>query len=193
MIQPWPKEGSRPVGDFRIFSIRADVKRSPRTGQAHDFFVIDTVDWVNVLALTPGDELVMIEQYRHGTNTVELEIPGGMIDPHDASPLAAGVRELVEETGYVGGPAHILGAVYPNPAIMSNTCHTLLVRNCVLKREVNWDQGEDIVTRLVPAAQIPALVATGKIRHSLVVVALHFFDLWRRGVMVLPDRGSAAP
>ena len=183
MIQPWPKEGSRPVGDFRIFSIRSDAKTSPRTGKVHDFYVIDTVDWVNVLALTPRDELVMIEQYRHGTNTVELEIPGGMIDPHDPSPLAAGVRELAEETGYAGGSAEILGSIYPNPAIMSNTCHTLLVRDCVLKHEINWDQGEDIVTRLVPAAEVPVLVATGKIRHSLVVVALYFFDLWRRGGM----------
>ena len=193
MIQPWPKEGSRPVGDFRIFSIRSDAKTSPRTGKVHDFYVIDTVDWVNVLALTPRDELVMIEQYRHGTNTVELEIPGGMIDPHDPSPLAAGVRELVEETGYAGGPAEILGAIYPNPAIMSNTCHTLLVRDCVLKQAVNWDQGEDIHTRLVPADEIPALVATGKIRHSLVVVALYFFELWRRGSKVAGAPRQTAP
>jgi 8-oxo-dGTP pyrophosphatase MutT (NUDIX family) len=193
MIQPWPREGSRPLGDYRIFNIRSDAKKSPRTGKVHDFFVIDTADWVNVVALTSRDELVMIEQYRHGTNTVELEIPGGMIDPRDASPLAAGLRELVEETGYVGGPAEILGTIYPNPAIMTNTCHTVLVRNCQLKHEVNWDQGEDILTCLVSAAEIPALVAHGKIRHSLVVVALYFFDLWRRGEMIREGGGQPDP
>jgi ADP-ribose pyrophosphatase len=193
MIQPWSKESSRPVGDFLIFNIRSDAKKSPRTGKVHDFFVIDTVDWVNVVALTSNEELVMIEQYRHGTNTVELEIPGGMMDPHDASPLAAGLRELAEETGYVGLPAGILGTIYPNPAIMSNTCHTVLVRNCLLKHEVNWDQGEDILTRLVPVAEIPALVAQGKIRHSLVVVALYFFELWRRGDIVRDGSGHTVP
>src|SRR5205085_6294110 len=98
MIKPWEKIDSRPVGDFRIFTIRSDRKISPRTQQEHDFFVIDCVDWVNVIAITPEQHLVMVEQYRHGSDTVELEIPGGMVDAHDASPVATGLRELREET-----------------------------------------------------------------------------------------------
>ena len=77
MIRPWQQLGSRRLGDFRIFSVRSDEKISPRTGQSHDFFIIECVDWVNVLAVTPDDHLVMVEQFRHGSNTVELEIPGG--------------------------------------------------------------------------------------------------------------------
>src|ERR1051325_6325496 len=100
MIKPWPKIASKKLGDFRIFSIRSDQKISPRNGQPHDFFIIDCVNWVNVVAVTPDEQLVMVEQYRHGSNTVELEIPGGTMDAADASPLAAGVRELREETGY---------------------------------------------------------------------------------------------
>src|SRR5215471_6740945 len=99
MIKPWDKISSESVGDYRIFTIRSDRKISPRTGQEHDFYVIDTVNWVNVIALTPDRQLVMIEQYRHGSNTVELEIPGGMMDATDASPEATGERELREETG----------------------------------------------------------------------------------------------
>ncbi len=180
MIKPWQKIGSQPAGDFRIFTIRSDRKTSPRTGKEHDFFIIDSVNWVNVIATTPQKELVMIEQYRHGSNTVELEIPGGMIDAHDASPIAGGVRELREETGYEGEQPQIIGQVFPNPAIMSNTCFTVLVQNCQLKHPVEWDQGEDLITRLVPAADIPRLVSSGKIRHSLVIVALYHFDLWQR-------------
>ena len=78
MIKPWPKIGSKPLGDFRIFSLRTDRKISPRTGAEHDFYVIESVNWVNVVAVTPDQQLVMIEQYRHGSNTVELEIPGGI-------------------------------------------------------------------------------------------------------------------
>jgi len=98
MIHPWPKISSKKVGDFRIFQIRSDVRRSPRTGAEHDFFVLECVDWVNVIALTPDDQLVMVEQYRHGSDTVELEIPGGMMDPGEHSPVACGVRDLREET-----------------------------------------------------------------------------------------------
>jgi 8-oxo-dGTP pyrophosphatase MutT (NUDIX family) len=172
------------VGDFRIFTIRSDRKRSPRTGQEHDFYVIEAGTWVNVIALTPANELVMVEQFRHGTDTVELEIPGGMMDPQDTSPVSAGQRELREETGYVGRDACTIGENYPNPAIMNNVCLTVLVRDCELRGEVELDHTEDMVTRLVALEEVPHLVAAGAIRHALVLVALYHLELWRR----LPTR-----
>ena len=181
MIKPWEKISSRPVGDFRIFTIRSDRKISPRTQQEHDFFVIDCVNWVNIIGVTPQRELVMVEQYRHGSNTVELEIPGGMMDARDLSPEATGERELREETGYTGSNARVIGQIFPNPAIMSNVCYTVLVEDCRCSHSVEFDHGEDLLTRLVPIADIPELVASGKIQHSLVVVALFHFDLWQRG------------
>jgi ADP-ribose diphosphatase len=179
-IQPWRKTGSRLAGDFRIFTIRSDQKVSPRTREPHDFYIIDSVDWVNVIALTADERLVLVEQYRHGTESIELEIPGGMMDAGDSSPVRTALRELREETGYTGTPAHIIGKIFPNPAIMSNTCHTVLVQNCELRHTVEFDQSEDLVTRLVAVDEVPALVAGGRIRHALVAVALFHFELWRR-------------
>jgi ADP-ribose pyrophosphatase len=179
MIKPWQTLSSRPVGDFRIFRIRTDRLVSPRTQQEHDFYVIDCVNWVNVIAVTPEQELVMIEQYRHGSKTVELEIPGGMMDPEDASPQEAAERELREETGYSGEQPRVIGEVFPNPAIMSNTCYTILIENCRCLHPREMDHGEDLATRLVPVSQVPELVAQGKIRHCLVVAALYYFELWR--------------
>jgi ADP-ribose pyrophosphatase len=182
MLKPWPLTSSKALGDYRIFKVRSDEKVSPRTGQKHDFFVIECVDWVNVIAVTPDRQLVMVEQYRHGSNTVELEIPGGIMDASDASPVATGVRELREETGFEGERARLLGNVFANPAIMNNTCHTVIIENCALRHSVEWDSGEDMATRLVPIADLPGLVATGKIRHPLVVVALYYFELEQRSL-----------
>ena len=180
-IKPWKKTGSKPVGEFRIFSLRSDRVISPRTQAEHDVYVLDCVNWVNVIALTPDRQMVLIEQYRHGSQTVELEIPGGMMDAHDVSPVAAGLRELREETGYEGENARVIGEVFPNPAIMSNSCPTILVENCRCVHPVTMDHGEDLCTRLVPAAEVPQLVADGKIKHSLVVAAIYYFDLWQSG------------
>jgi ADP-ribose pyrophosphatase len=187
MIKPWQKLSSQPMGDFRIFTIRSDRKISPRTQREHDFFVIDSVNWVNVIAVTPEHQLVMVEQYRHGSNTVELEIPGGMMDAADISPEYTGGRELREETGYEGAQPKLIGQVFPNPAIMSNVCYTVLIENCHCLHPVEFDHGEDLLTRLVPIAEIPKLVATGKILHSLVVVALYHFELWQRGLKDKPN------
>jgi 8-oxo-dGTP pyrophosphatase MutT (NUDIX family) len=182
MIEPWEKISSRPLGDFRIFTVRADQKISPRTKKEHEFYVIDSVNWVNVMAVTPKQELVMVEQYRHGSNTVELEIPGGMMDAKDGSPEFSGQRELREETGYEGVKARVIGEVWANPAIMSNRCYTVLVEGCRCVHPLEWDHAEELATTLVPLAEAPGLVASGKIRHPLVIVALYHFELLQRGL-----------
>jgi ADP-ribose pyrophosphatase len=185
MIQPWKTIGSKPLGNFRIFTIRSDRKISPRTQKEHDFYVIDSVNWVNVVAVTPDQQLVLVEQYRHGSNTVELEIPGGMMDAADVRPELTAQRELREETGYEGENARVLGQTFANPAIMSNTCFTVLIENCRCLHPVEFDHGEDLITRLIPVAEIPKLVAEEKIKHPLVVVGLYYFDLWQRGLKKL--------
>jgi ADP-ribose pyrophosphatase len=182
MIKPWKKISSKLIGDFRIFKLCSDVKISPRTGKEHDFFVLDSVNWVNVIAVTPDQKLVMVEQYRHGSNTVELEIPGGMMDADETDPVATAMRELREETGYEGHHARLLGRIHSNPAIMNNFTYTVLIENCRLQHGVEFDSGEDLITSLVPVTEIPKLVADEKIGHSLVVVALYYFDLWQRGI-----------
>ena len=177
VIQPWPSLATEKVMDCRVFGVRRVVRRSPRTGAEHDFYVLDAADWVNVIAVTPGGDLVMVEQFRHGTESVDLEIPGGVMDPEDASPVETGVRELREETGYVGERARMVGRVRPNPAIMSNTCYTVLVEDCLPRARIALDHGEDLVTRVVPLAEVRRLVADGTIRHSLVVAALYQYEL----------------
>src|ERR1700733_4225730 len=129
MSRPWKKASTKQLGDFPIFKLRSDPFISPRTQKEHDFFVLESVDWVNIIALTPQQELVMVEQYRFGSNTVELEIPGGMMDPGETDPVATAVRELREETGYEGERARLLGCCHANPATLNNLCFKEIIEN----------------------------------------------------------------
>lgn len=180
MIQPWTTLGTRILGDFRIFKLRADLRRSPRNGFEHEFIIAEARPWVNVVAVTPERQVVMVEQFRHGSGTVEMEVPGGVMDPGETDPVATGVRELREETGYTGRDARLIGTVFANPAIQNNQCHTVLVDDCRPTAAIKLDDGEDLVTRLVAEEELPGLVAGGQVRHSLVVVALFHFQLARR-------------
>ena len=176
-IRKWEKHASRVVSDHRIFKIREDRTTNPRTGSEHEMVVLECPDWVNIIALTPEREVVLVEQYRQGSETVELEIPGGMMDPGETDPVATALRELREETGYTGENAQPIGAYFANPAIMNNRVHTILVENCQRTHEVEWDAGEDLITRLIPEADLPRLIRENQIRHSIVVAALHYFAL----------------
>lgn len=114
-VQPWPTKTTRPLARYQIFSIRTDSKTSPRTGGDRNFYVIECSDWVNVIALTADQQLVMIQQYHHGTESVELEIPGGAMDPEDDSPVETAIRELREETGYEGKTPKLSATCVPIP------------------------------------------------------------------------------
>ena len=159
---------------YRVFNLRTDRACSPRTNETHDFFILESSPWVNIIPLTSEEEVVMVQQYRHGIRSITLEIPGGIVDPHD-SPESAAHRELMEETGYKAETLLSLGSVYPNPAIQNNLCYTYLARNVYSVGKQNQDEREDIEVVLKPLADIPRLIRDGIITHSLVIVAFYRF------------------
>ncbi len=180
MIEPWTTLDRTQRGDYRIFSVRQDVNRSPATGQAHDFYVIEAPDWVNVVPVTPDGQIVAVRQYRHGTGTVTLEIPGGMMDPDDPDPLAAGAREMREETGYAAERLIDLGPVAPNPSLQNNRCHTALALGATRAGPQRLDGTEDIEVVLLDPSEVPGLIARGVITHALVVAAFYLFEHYVR-------------
>jgi 8-oxo-dGTP pyrophosphatase MutT (NUDIX family) len=176
MIKPWPCLRSRPEGSFRVFSLRTDTVISPRTGIEHDFHIIESREWVNIIPLTFNHRVVMVRQYRHGSRTVTLEIPGGLVDSED-TPEEAAARELLEETGYQAEQWTEIGVVNPNPAIFNNRCYTFLAQNIRKVSDLIPDQTEDIEVELVPLKDIRELIRTGKIDHAIVIAAFSMYFL----------------
>ena len=174
-LKDWPKIGSQILGDYRVFRLRQDTRVSPRTGQEHNFFVLDTGDWVNVVPVTPDNKIVLIRQFRHGIAEITLEIPGGMVDDHEL-PISSARRELREETGYEAEEMIHIGTVTPNPAILNNRCHTFLARNARQVAQPSLDGSEDIQIDVVDAAEVPGLITSGQITHALVIDAFYFYD-----------------
>lgn len=173
----WQSDEHETLAETKVFTLRRKRATSPNDPERRGVFVVvDAPDWVNVIALTADDRVLLIEQFRHGIEKVTTEIPGGSVDPGE-DPLDAGLRELREETGYGGGSAELIGAVTPNPALMNNHCHTVLVRGVERQGEAQLEGYEEIRTYLAPLADVPEMIRSGTITHALVIAAFHHLDL----------------
>lgn len=170
---------SREIADCRVFKIREDTSRRDSDEAESTFFVIESPDWANIVAVTKSHEVVLIEQFRHGVERMVLEIPGGMVDDGE-DPRAAASRELIEETGYSPGRIICIGQSLPNPALQNNTIHHFLALDCEKTADVAFDDHESIVTRLVPLSQLENLVHNGDITHALAITAIYYAQRYLR-------------
>lgn len=163
--------GARTEGaDYKIFTTHFRDAPHPRTGALKRFSLIEATDWVNIIALTPARDVVLIRQYRPGVDRICIEIPGGMVDPGEDARTAA-ARELVEETGYTSERWTQIGAIAPNPAIQNNTLYTFLALDATPTHAPHFDGSELLEIETAPLAEAYAMVRDGRIEHALVVAA----------------------
>jgi ADP-ribose pyrophosphatase len=161
-----------------LFEKRIDRLRNPRNGKVFERLVLESADWVNVVALDEQRCSAMIRQYRFGVGYTTLETPGGMLDPGE-DPKAAAVRELLEETGYESNKWTYLGAVEPNPAYHNHLCHHWLAEDAERTRGQDVGAGEMIAVELMTQQAVRDAVANGELKHALALSALsRVFRIW---------------
>ena len=172
-MDKWLVKSNRELYSNRILKVSADLAVNPRNEHESEYYRLDFPHWVNVIALTEDQQVVLTRQYRHGSKEIELEIPGGVIDPGE-DPLKAGMRELLEETGYTGENVRIIGEVNPNPALQENTCYTVFCDNARKVQEPELDQGEDIDIVLHPLVDIKQLIKDKHITNAMVIAGFYY-------------------
>ena len=105
-----------------------DLVEAPEIEAGFKPVKVKSPDWVSVIAEKDGKFLVVMQR-RHGLNKEFEEFPCGMVEDGEDI-IAAGLRELAEETGYRAvdnGSVHYLGKLAANPAFMTNYMHYLYV------------------------------------------------------------------
>jgi ADP-ribose pyrophosphatase len=177
--RPWEVLEQGDEGDFEIFRVRRMRARSPLDGGEHTFHIADAADGVLVIALTPGGDLVMVEQWRHPLQRVTLELPSGIMNPGE-SPEQAGIRELREETGYAGGEPECIGCLVLNPSWQTTKLYAIVIRDVRWEGEKELDDAEDTRVCCIAPDEARRRVLSGEIDAAPMVGALALFS-WRNG------------
>ena len=141
-----------------------------------EYIVLDAPDWVIVIPEIDGDpkEFYMVKQWRHGSKSLSVEFPGGVIDKGE-EPEQAARRELLEETGCQAGRLTKLGQVNPNPALFSNQVHIFLAQDLQCTQSQSLDNDEFVNVIKVPVEQIKKDMGTQQFPHALMSTAMMFY------------------
>lgn len=173
MIERWNTLESRITYHDRWLTVRSD-RCETRSGLIIDpYHVLEYPTWVNVVAITPEARAVLVREYRHGIDEVVVGIPGGVMDPEDASPEDAVRRELLEETGYTAGHLIRLGRSYANAGSQNNVMWSYLATEARQTHEPAPDATEEIEVLREGLAPFIGAIEAG----TVTVQAMHLTTL----------------
>ena len=180
VIRPWTADGRRTIHRDRWVDLSAE-RVTTATGAVLDpYYTLAYPDWAVAFALTPEGQVVMIRQYRHAAALIDLDLPGGCVDPEDATPLLASRRELREETGYDSDEADYLGRFAANPALQTNYVHVTLLRNAVRIGEPAPEAGEEVAVELLSVEAVGRAAVSGAMANAMHIAAV-FLVMGRLG------------
>jgi len=154
-------------------TLRSDRCEMPSGHIVEDYYVLEYNNWVNAVAITEDNEILMVHQYRHAAGIVSLEIPGGVIDDGE-SPETAIRRELLEETGYQFDNFELLCTIYANPSTANNHTSCYLARGGKKVQGQHLDDQEEIIVELFTIAEVKRLLTENKIAQALHCTGLFY-------------------
>jgi ADP-ribose pyrophosphatase len=170
----WELIESREDRKYNLFSINVHRSKSPRTGNIHEFQVVNTPDWVTVIPVTADNKIILVKQFRHGSGELSLEPPGGLVKQGQTAEQSAR-EELEEETGYIAEKFELLGELDPFPALFNNKFFVYCAKDARPDGKLHPDETEEIETVLIPLKELREYIRSRKITCAVMIGALHLF------------------
>ncbi len=190
---PWTVQSSRLLLSDRWLRLRADDCTTARGVAVAPYYVLEYPDWAHAVVFNSAGEVLITRQYRHGSGCICTELPGGIMDNSDATPLAGAQREVREETGYSAPRWHALSAARPNPATHTNTVHAFVAYDAARVSPPAPDAAEEIEIGWVSVPTLLALIEDGTFCQAQQIGSV-FLALRHAGLLsISPHPSIAAP
>ncbi|HEV7180255.1 MAG TPA: NUDIX hydrolase [Candidatus Baltobacteraceae bacterium] len=175
----WRVRSSGYVVESPFMRLRRDEVELPDGTVIPEYYVRESHGFVIVFALTPAREVVLIEQYRYGNDSVIIELPAGTIDLGE-DPLGCAQRELLEETGYTAPQWELVLSAPAEPVRSNAVMHCYIARDAVLTGVQTLDSTEHIDVQLATLERARAMLRDGTIA-SVASIAAGYASLDRIG------------
>lgn len=143
------------------------------TGLEGDYVAIKANDWCMVIPEYQGS-FVMVRQWRHSSEELTTEFPGGIVDKGE-DPAKTAARELYEETGFKAQKLIHLGSCNPNPALFKNRNHVYLAQGLTPTGEQSLDDDELLTYKLIPTDEVISSFGKGEFSHALTGTAIAYY------------------
>ncbi len=173
----WKPINSEEIFKTRIFTVCDKESLSPEQ-ESHHFVSLQAPDWAVVVPVLKkeGEEdcFIMVEQWRHGTESVFIEFPGGVIDQGEKAEEAAR-RELLEETGRNASSLKLLSVLSPNPAMMENHCYIFLAEIDESVQAQNLDNDEFMNVKEIPVKTVLENMGKADYAHAIMNAAAFLY------------------
>jgi ADP-ribose pyrophosphatase len=173
----WETLDSRTAYTCDGFDIVNQRVRLP-DGTDAEFDYLSESEAVVVLPLTPGGDVVVIDEWRQAVERVNRGLPAGSIEPEDADPAAAAHRELAEETGYEAAAVERLTSVEPANGFSDAFFHYFVADDCEPTSEQRLDENESIRVDTASFEELVEAVREGNLRDGRAAFAVCYYALF---------------
>jgi ADP-ribose pyrophosphatase len=152
--------------------LRVDEIELPDGTIVPNYYVRESRGYVVAFAVTDDERIVLVRQYRYGSDVVHLELPAGMLDEAE-EPAACAARELAEETGYAAERWDLVDAWYVEPVRSAAKEYVFYASGARKTREPTPDPTETLQVELATFDEFRAMLVDGRFDTGFVVSAAY--------------------
>jgi 8-oxo-dGTP pyrophosphatase MutT (NUDIX family) len=156
-VPEWEYLSSEP-GYAGWLHVRRDQYRLPN-GVVHEWDVLEQGRAIAVVPFTDRGTVVLFDQFRVGARRVLAEVPGGLVDAGE-DVVHAGMRELLEETGYRPAAVFHVDGEW-TAASSERRKHALVATGCEPVQAPEWEDTEHGLVHEVPVPEFIEHVLSG--------------------------------